>query len=303
MPTTLTSVNVAEAIPKLVAAQVLQALEPVFVMGNLVNRDFEDTLANYGDVVNVPLPPILQANNILESGTVTLQNPSLGNVQITLDTHAETSVQIPDVTKALVYPEILQPYMTSAAIAIATKVESDILNQYVLFTANSPTGGATAMDEARIDAAETALFNAYVPEQMQKYLVVSGNAWGQLRQLPRFTEYQTGVNRNQDSPLQTGRLAGTVKGFTVFRSQLVPKVSGTTYNFAFAKDALALVMRGLPLPLPGQGAVGAYMERNGFALRVIMSYQPNSLGQQFTIDTFYGTGPLRQQFGVVVETN
>jgi hypothetical protein len=299
----LTSANVAEAIPKLVASLVLQALEPVFVMANLVNRDYEDTLANYGDVVNVPVPPVLQANNILESGFVQTQNPSLGNVQITLDTHAETTVQIPDVTKALVYPEILTPYMQAAAIAIATKVETDILSNYMLLTANTPVGSQSALSETAIDAAESALFNAYVPEAMPKYLILSGNAYSQARQIPRFTEYQTGVDRGQPSPIQTGRLVGNLKGFTVLRSQLVPKVNGTTFNLAFAKDALSLVMRGLPLPLPGQGATGAYLQKSGFALRVVMSYQPNSLGQQFTVDTFYGTGPLRQNFGVVVQSN
>ena len=299
-----TSANVAELIPHVVMSNLLPLLEPSFMMGGLINRDFEDTLANYGDIVTVGIPPTLVANNIIESGQVQLQNPSFGNAQVQLDTHAETSFQIPDVTKALTQPEIIQPLLQSAALAIASKVESDIFGQYPLFTANTPVGGQTAMDESRIDAAETTLFNQFVPRGTPLTLAVSGNAYGQMRQIPRFTEYQTGVNRNQASPIQTGVLPdGGIKSFSVYRSQFVPKVGGTTYNLAFAKDSLALVMRRLPLPLPGQGAMGASMARNNFSLRVIMSYQPNSLGQQFTVDTFYGIAPLRENMAVVVQSN
>ena len=67
---TITSANVATAIVKLVAADALPALMGNLVMGNLVNRDYEPTLAQAGDTVNVPIPPTLVANNIAEGGTV-----------------------------------------------------------------------------------------------------------------------------------------------------------------------------------------------------------------------------------------
>src|ERR1700751_887788 len=107
---TITSANVASAIVKLVAVDALPALMSNLVMGNLVNRDYEPTLAQAGDTVNVPIPPTLIANNIAEGGTVTPQNPSLGNAQIVLNTHAEATFQIPDVTKVLAFPELLRAY-------------------------------------------------------------------------------------------------------------------------------------------------------------------------------------------------
>src|SRR5580704_17612828 len=97
----ITSANVATAIVKLVAADALPALMGNLVMGNLVNRDYEPTLARAGDTVNVPIPPTLVANNIAEGSSVQLQNPSIGNAQIVLNTHAEATFQIPDVTKIL----------------------------------------------------------------------------------------------------------------------------------------------------------------------------------------------------------
>ena len=62
----ITSSNVANAIVKLVAADALPALVGNLVMGNLVNRDYEPTLAQAGDTVNVPIAPQLVANNLAE---------------------------------------------------------------------------------------------------------------------------------------------------------------------------------------------------------------------------------------------
>src|ERR1700712_1350580 len=138
----ITSDNLASAIVKLVAVDALPALMANLVMGNLVNRDYEPALAQAGDTINIPIPPVLVANNIAEGGTVQTQNPSLGNAQIVLNTHAEATFQIPDVTKALAFPELLKTYMQPAVIAIAERVERDLLNLYSQFTAITPVGTA-----------------------------------------------------------------------------------------------------------------------------------------------------------------
>ena len=304
----ITSSQVAQAIVKLVAVEALPALMGNLVMGNLVNRDYEPTLAQAGDTVNIAIPPVLVANNIAEGGTVQPQAPTLGNAQIVLNTHAEATFQIPDVTKVIAVPDLIKTYMQPAVIAIAEKIETDLLNLYSNFVVNAPTGGATAMDEARVDAAEITLFSQKVPAALPKYLVVSGNAYGQLRQLPRFTDFENVGPSGQPSAQITGMLPGGVaqgrlKDFLVFRSQFVPKPSTITYNLGFARDAIGLVVRKLPVPLPGTGAIAEFVELGNFGLRVVMSYQPNSLAQQFTVDCLYGCGVLRNNFGIQVESN
>jgi hypothetical protein len=298
----ITSANIANAIVKLVAVDALPSLMGNLVMGNLVNRDFEPTLAQAGDTVNVPIPPTLTANNIAEGGTVQTQNPNLGNAQIVLNTHAEATFQIPDVTKVLAVPDLLNLYMQPAVVALAEKIESDLLALYSQFTANAAVGTpGAALTESVIDAAETALFQAKVPASQPKYLVVDGNSYSALRQIPRFSEYgsagEAGLRALVDGTV------GKIKDFYVFRSQFVPKTGATpltTHNMAFAKDALGLVVRRLPQPLPGTGAIAEYAELGNFGMRVIMSYQPNTLAQQFTVDVLYGCAVLRNNFGVRV---
>lgn len=298
----ITSANLANAIVKLVAADALPALMGNLVMGNLVNRDYEPVLAHAGDTVNVPIPPVLVANNIAQGGTVTPQNPSLGNAQIVLNTHAEATFQLPDVTKALAFPELLRAYMQPAVIAIAERVESDLLNLYSQFTANTPVGTAgTPITEATIDSAETALFSAMVPPSAPKYLVVNSTAYSAIRQIPRFSEYYSSGEAGLRAIVEGN--VGKMKDFFIFRSQFVPTTGTTTpngHNLAFTRDAIGLVVRRLPQPLPGTGAVAEYAEMGNFGIRVVMSYQPNTLSQQFTVDVLYGCGVLRNNFGVQV---
>ena len=296
----ITSANVAQAIVKLVAADALPALVGNLIMGNLVNRNYEPVLGQAGDTVNVPIAPALVASNIAEGGTVTTQNPSLGNAQIVLNTHVEATFLIPDVTKVLAVPDLLMTYMQPAVVAIAEKIERDLLNLYAGFTANTPLGTpGTALTEAVIDAAETALFNAKVPPSQAKHLVVSADAYSALRQIARFSEWNTAGEAGVNALIQG--TVGRIKDFYIFRSQYTPQTGAvpvTTHNLAFTRDAVGLVIRRLPQPLPGTGAIAEYAELGNFGMRVVMSYQPSTLAQQFTADVLYGAAILRNAFGV-----
>lgn len=298
----ITSANAVQAIVKLVAAQGLPAIMGNLVMGNLVNRDYEPTLATAGDTVNIPIPPLMSRNNIAEGGSVQSQNPSLGNAQVVLNIHAESTFVIPDVTAMLVGAErgdfsLLNKYMAPAAVALAEGVESDLLGLYTNLTANADVGtGTVSLTESTIDSADTTLFNAKVPVSDPRFLIVSADGYSALRQIPRFTE---NAKNGDGSAIMTGQV-GKIKDFTVFRSQFVAKPSTTTYNLGITKNALALVMRRLPQPLPGTGAIAEYGELGGFGYRVVMSYQPNTLAQQFTLDMLYGVSVLRHIAGVRV---
>ena len=194
--------------------------------------------------------------------------------------------------------------MQPAVVALAEQIESDLLSLYPLFTSNTAVGTAgTAITEPTVDSAETALFAAKLPASASRYLVVDPNTYSALRQIPRFSEFnnagEAGLRALVDGTV------GKMKDFYIFRSQFVVKTGSspvTTHNLAFARDAIGLVVRRLPQPLPGTGAIAEYAELGNFGMRVTMSYQPNTLAQQFTVDVLYGTGVLRNVFGVQVNS-
>ena len=300
----ITSANVAQAIVKVVAADALPALAGNLVMGNLVNRNYEPVLGQAGDTVNVPIPPALTANNLAEGDAVSAQNPDLTTAQIVLNKHLEATFQVPDVTKVLATPDLLRTYLQPAVAAIAEKIEGDLLGLYAGFTANTPVGVAgTAPTEAVIDAAETTLFQAKISAAQSRYLVVDPDAYSALRQIARFSEFHTAGEAGVNA-LISGAV-GKIKDFFVFRSQFVKKTGSgpvTTHNLGFAPDAIGLVIRRLPQPIPGTGAIAEYAEMGNFGMRVVMSYQPNTLAQQFTVDVLYGAAILRNAAGVQVNS-
>jgi hypothetical protein len=131
--------------------------------------------------------------------------------------------------------------------------------------------------------------------------VCDADAYAALRQIPRFSEFHTAGEAGVDAVIN-GTI-GRIKDFAVFRSQFVAKTGSapvTTQNFAFSRDAIGLVIRRLPQPIPGTGAIAEYAELGNFGVRVIMSYQPNTLAQQFTVDVLYGSAIIRNAFGVRV---
>jgi hypothetical protein len=194
--------------------------------------------------------------------------------------------------------------MEPAVVAIAEKIETELLGLYASFTANTPVGApGSALTEEVIDLAETALFSAKVPSNQSKYLVVDAAGYSALRQLPRFSEFRTAGEAGVNA-LINGTI-GKLKDFFVFRSQFVAKTGSspvTTHNLGFARDAIGLVIRRLPQPLPGTGAIAEYAELGNFGMRVVMSYQPDTLSQQFTVDVLYGKAVIRNAFGVQVES-
>jgi hypothetical protein len=157
------------------------------------------------------------------------QNPNLGNAQIVLNTHAEATFQIPDVTKVLAVPDLLQVYMQPAVVAIAESIETSLLNLFAGFTANTPVGTpGTPLVEAVIDQAESALFTAKVPPSEPKYLVVDAATYSALRQIERFSEFQTAGEAGLRALIDGA--VGKIKDFFVMRSQYVAYTGSSPHD-------------------------------------------------------------------------
>ena len=226
------------------------------------------------------------------------QNPNLGNAQIVLNTHAEATFQIPDVTKVLAVPDLLKLYMQPAVVALAEKIETRSAEP--VFAVHGEHGGGHGGNADHRSGRSTRRRRRCSRRRCRR---ASRSTWwwtattySQLRQIPRFSEYQTAGEAGLRA-LVDGTV-GKIKDFFVFRSQFVPKTGSGPVNdaeLAFTKNAIGLVIRRLPQPLPGTGAIAEYAELGNFGMRVLMSYQPNTLAQQFTVDVLYGCGGSAQQ--------
>ena len=73
-----------------------------------------------------------------------------------------------------------------------------------------------------------------------------------------------------------------------------------SYNFAFHRNAVALVCRPLALPMQGTGARAGIANFNGLSMRVVLTYDGNKQGTLVTLDTLLGIQVLDQHLGAVM---
>ncbi len=73
-----------------------------------------------------------------------------------------------------------------------------------------------------------------------------------------------------------------------------------SYNFAFTRDALTLVVRPLALPRAGAGAMGAVVNHNGLSMRAVITYDGNKQGHLVTLDMLCGIKVLDTNLGAVM---
>jgi hypothetical protein len=235
------SMNVANAIVKLVAADALPALMGNLLSANLVHRDFEPVVTEPGATVNA----------------------------ITLDTHAEASFLIPDVTKVLAVPDLLRLYMEPAVVALAEKIETDIYKLFQRFSVDT-------YDSLRTSPGEP------------KYMITGVQAYSNLRSLPRFSEYQSagaaGLRAMIDGPV------GYLDGAFVVRSPYVDMSA----KMLFTKKAIVFASRRLR---PSAG-LSEYTEIGNFGIRVHTGPNMNSLSQLYTVDILYGVAVNNAHHGL-----
>lgn len=254
-----TSINVARAIAKLVAVDALPAIMGHMVLGNLVERDFEPTLAQMGDTVQTP------------RRTVTFSNGM-----------AEATFQIPDVTKVLAVPELLQLYMQPACMAIAEYIDTRILEQMLANFADVGQG------EKALDEAENLLWqqrgtSPLAKTILQTILVTGGQAYQVLRrQTGQFYEYESPATAGSRVLIQDS--VGLLRTMLVCRSKMLP----SHQCVAFRRETATLAIRRLPMVVPGTGAVSEYSELGNFGIRVVMDYAPNTLRQTFQLSILAG---------------
>lgn len=72
------------------------------------------------------------------------------------------------------------------------------------------------------------------------------------------------------------------------------------YNFAFQKNAIALVTRPLALPKQGTGALSAVANFNGLSIRAVITYDGNKQGHLVTLDMLFGVKVLDPLLGAVM---
>ncbi|HNE03408.1 MAG TPA: P22 phage major capsid protein family protein [Anaerolineales bacterium] len=293
----ITTSQVADSTPTIVAAQALGYLKANTVLARLVNRDYENEVAQYGNVVKIPYGGSLSVNDKSGGSVVTLQQPDDAVYTLTLNKHKEVSFLIEDLAKAFARPDWFSVYAADAMAVLAEQIDADIA---ALYSGLSQTIDATAgLSEGTFREARRLLNSAKAPLE-NRVAVLHEDAEYEMLGIEKV------VNRDYAESLGSkaaGAFTGRFMGFDVFLDQKIVATGGQCKNLFFHRNAIVMANRPLPTAPAGMGAVQRVMNEDGIAIRVTMSYDHDYLGAKFTLDTLYGVAEMRDSHGVAVSTD
>lgn len=288
--------ELSNSIATVIAAQALGYLKANTVMARLVARNWDNEVATHGQVIKIPYGGSLSVNDKAADTVVTLQTPSDSAYTVTLNKHKEVSFLIEDIGRALAHPDWLSQYMSDGMAVLAEQIDSDLTGLYsgLSQSIDATTGlGEDDFREAR------RLLNAAKSPIGQRYAVLHEDAEYEALGLEKVTNRDYAESLGS---LAAGNFTGRFMGFDVFLDQKIAVATSEAKNLFFQRNAFVLATRPLPAAPAGAGVIQRVMDEDGMGLRTTVSYNPDHLGVQVTIDVLYGVAELRDSHGVVVRT-
>jgi len=294
------SINTTQAdsfIPELWATEALTALRSYLNLTRTIRRDFDTTVARYGDTIHIPKTGALSVNTKTTNTNVTKQAPADDQVDVVLNQWKEVTFLVEDPARAMANQDLRGLYIRDAVIALAESVESALTAQHanagsdITFDETSDATVITSMLNIR-----KAFVDAKVPILEPKYLYACPSVINYLLKTSNFTKVS---EYGSARPVVEGQV-GDIFGINVFESQLVATSGSPTnyHNLAYTRDALVLATRPLPTDGDGMGVSQSVVSdpESGLSLRITSSYDANALGVQVTLDILYGIKALRDEF-------
>ena len=283
-------------IPEIWAQRALQALRNAIVLAPKITRDSDVAAFTQGATLHIPVPGTFVANTKAAGGNVTLQVPADSRIDVTLNQHKEVTFLIEDILKVQSNQDLMDRYLKNAVIPLAEAIETFLFG-LVAAPYTIVSAAATPITAAILRTARKTLNDQKAPRDGRSIIVSDADEIAILgdTNLANYFAFA------KPDAIAAGSI-GRVYGFDVYASQLVP-FNVFNSNFAFTKEAMILAMRGMPdSGAPGVDQMSISDPVSGLALRQTISYNPNALGMQVTLDVLFGASVLRAADGVLVKS-
>jgi len=231
-------------IPEVWAQEALMVLEANAVAAGLVYRDFEDEIAQFGDVVNAHRPRKFSTYRKGYDDDVVTQAAVADNIPVPLNQHLYTSFIIKDGEESKSFKSLRDMYLVPALEAINQAMDVMVLGQVYNFLGNSVGKLGTALDEDIVVDVETKFNTLHVPPGA-RWGLLTPQAKGQMSKIDKFTDAQR--IGDDGSMIRTGAL-GFLYGTNWVMAQNAPSISAdrevatTALTAAAAAGATSLVV-------------------------------------------------------------
>ena len=123
-------------VPEVWAREALAVLESNMVMGSLVYRDYNDMIANFGDVVNTRRPVDFKAKRKVDGDALETQDAQSPNIRVPLDQWLTVSFILYDGEMTKSMSDLISLYLQPAAKELAEQVDRTLAGQAARLSAN-----------------------------------------------------------------------------------------------------------------------------------------------------------------------
>jgi len=230
-------------VPEMWAMEGLAVLEENMVMAGLVHRDFQNEVANYGDVVNTRRPGTFKAKRKTDSDSIELQDASADNVQVPLNQHFYISFTIKDGEASKSFQDLLQIYVVPGMQGIARGIDRVVCGQVHRFLGNvsGKLGGLTGSNakDYLLEVRETLNKNLAYPNGRRLVLAPASET-----ALLKTDLFIAADQRGDGGSALREAMLGRVLGFDTYMAQNQPGVYGAATVDTFTK----LVEMGADVP-------------------------------------------------------
>lgn len=256
-------------------------------------EDWSADIAGGGDIINRPNVSEMTANSFAFGSLtqVTLNSPTHGTVQLTVNTHYETSFILQDDVLASMKASYgaMETWMKNAGYTTAATLEDALL---ALFESFSQTVGAShlSLNDSNIRAAMRTLDLANVPMEDRAWFLYPQQVW----EVMGINKYSLLTNTAGADPVLKGAV-GTLYGVPVIPTTrigvgtAVATTKGSRLNGLAHKSALAFAVAN-PAGMSAQ------------SVRLQTQYLQEYLGTLVTADVIFGVIENRDSSGVLVMT-
>lgn len=219
--------------PELWAHESIAVLHENLVMANLVNRDFEPTVAAYGDTINTRKPGTFEAKRKTADDDIEEQAASATNVAVVLDQLVHVSFLLRDAERSKSFKDLVIEFLDPAIKAQAKFLDQIALGQLPQFLGNA-VGGLGSLSSSnvrdRILDARNKMNNLKAPDS-DRSLVWTPNSETEALKLDLFVA----ANQVGGTDALTNAALGRKFGFNNYMTQIgasVPTSSVTVVTGA-----------------------------------------------------------------------
>ncbi len=269
--------------PDIIAREAMMVLRNNAVMANLVYRDYSDDFAAVGDTVTIRKPASFTANEF--STSISVQDATETGVAVKMDKHLDVSFKVTSKEMTLDIADFSTQLLTPAMQAFADKVDKYLIALEANATNRVAHASGAITPEDMINARKFLVDNA--APLTDRHFVVGSQAEADLLKSELFIAADK--VGDEGTALREASL-GRKFGLDTYVDQNIEKTgtSGSMYtpSIAFHRNAIALVTR--PLALPSGASNAAYVNYDGFALRVVYGYDMTTKADTVSIDMLCG---------------